>query len=75
MPHLPFALLLLALCGCAAQREMPDAGGTPCEEHADCNVSEDGGTQRCGSLLLCVAGYCEVPVDAGAPAARIVSCR
>lgn len=62
LPDIPVraAILLLALCGCAARRE-DDGGERPgavCDSDTDCN-RDDAGTRSCGSLRLCVAGHCE----------------
>lgn len=65
-------MLAMALPSCVAERERPDAGGVPCESHEDCDEGLDAGT--CGSLRLCVAGFCEVMHDADAAGSRVVPC-
>lgn len=43
------------LTGCPRTPEAPDLPtGTPCEQLSDCNPGV-----ACGSLTLCVDGYCE----------------
>lgn len=46
---------VLMLGGCPREPEAPEPGmGTPCEQLSDCNP--DG---SCGTLALCVDGFCE----------------
>lgn len=42
------------LCACPSELSIPDASGTACVEHSDCNPSDI----RCGVLHACVFEHC-----------------